>query len=334
MHSFETTCVLWQPERHDAAVGGTLRYKRDSGLSVDLIGSLDPDEPIASVFEAPADVAALAELSSDAGSGVGDRDPGPLVPVLFGVVQGQPITLLNVRRSEVARAMPGHAHERLSPEVLIRGRHLPDGFDTVVRSLAVAFDLLGAWYDTALRGANMPGKVTRDGRERLTLDWTMPTPLQATLASGDTVLLSADAEQHDGLREFHIRLEPTYIVRFADPPPLRDALDVVNPLRWLTSVVTRRPARITRLRGVSDEPRDEFDVVYQSTEPQGQTETVHPYTMALTLPEFDFPTALPRWMHLANWLRTPMALFFANCFPGPIHGEPGGERRRRRRVPR
>lgn len=320
MESFETTCVLWHPEHRDAAVGGTLRYRPDSGLSADLIGSLDPDQPIASVFELPTDEE-LAALGAGGGEVV-NRDPGPLVPLLFGVVQARPITLLNVHRSEGATALPGHAHDVLTPEVLIRGRHLVDGFDTPVRSLAVAFDVLGAWYDTALRGANTPGQLTRDERERLTLDWTMPTPPQATLPSGDTVLLSADVDRHNGLREFHLRLDPTYLVRFAEPRSLRDALDMVTPLRWLTSLVTRRPARLIRLRCVgTDDPREEFDVIYRSTEPRGETGTVHPYAMALTLPELDFSTALPRWMHLTEWLRTPMALFFANWFSPGIYSE-------------
>lgn len=323
MEPFETTCVLWQPEHRDAAIGGTLRYQRERGLSADTIGSLDPDEPIANVFEPPTDddLAALADLSADADAETRDRDPGPLVPVLLGVVQGEPITLLNVRRTEATSAMPGHAHERLAPEVLIRGRHLPDGFTTPVRSIAVAFDVLGAWYDTALRGANRPGRLTRAGRDRFTLEWTMPSPPQATLPSGDAVALSAHVDQRNDVRDFHIRLDPSYQVRFAELRPLGEALDAVTPLRWLTSLVTRRPARLTRLRGVADEPRGAFDIVYESTEPSGTPGALHPYAMALTLPAFDFPTALPRWMHMAEWLRTPMALFFANWFSRGLYTE-------------
>jgi hypothetical protein len=122
---FEMTCVLWQPEHREGAVGGTLRYQPDTGLSADIVGSLDPDQPLATVFEPPTDNdrAALADLTANADSDAPNRDPGRLVPVLLGVVQGQPITLLNVRRQDATRAVPGHAHERLTPEVLIRGWH-------------------------------------------------------------------------------------------------------------------------------------------------------------------------------------------------------------------
>jgi hypothetical protein len=324
MQPFEMTCVLWQPEHREAAVGGTLRYQPDTGLSADVVGSLDPDQPLATVFEPPTDNdrAALADLTADADSDAPNRDPGPLVPVLLGVVQGQPITLLNVRRRDSTSAIPGPAHERLVPEVLIRGWHLPDGFTTPLRSVAVTFDVLGAWYDTGLLGEDMPGRLTREGRERFTLDWTTPVPPQAVLPSGDTVALSTRVDQRHGLREFHIGLDPAYHVRFANPRPLCDALDVVTPLRWLTSLVTRRPARLTRLRGIADDaPREEFDIVFKSNEPRSETPTVHPYAMALTLPDFDWPTGLPRWMHLAEWLRTPMALFFANWFSPGLYAE-------------
>lgn len=149
----------------------------------------------------------------------------------------------------------------------------------------------------------------------------MPIPPQAVLPSDDTVALSAHVNQRIGLREFRIRLDPAYHVRFAYPRPLRDALDAVTPLRWLTSLVTRQPARLTRLRVADDDSRKEFDLVYQSTEPRGETRTVHPYAMALTLPEFDWPTALPRWMHLAEWLRIAVALFFANWFSPGLYTE-------------
>lgn len=142
------------------------------------------------------------------------------------------------------------------------------------------------------------------------------------MPSGDTVALSTRVDQRHGLREFHIGLDPAYHVRFAYPRPLRDALDAVTPLRWLTSLVTRRPARLTHLRGIAeDAPREELDIVFKSNEPRSESPTVHPYAMALTLPEFDWPTALPRWMHLAEWLRTPMALFFANWFSRGLYAE-------------
>ena len=80
MEPFETTCVLWRPQDPDAAVGGTLRFDRDIGLSADLIGSLDPDEPIASIFEPPtqdelADLADLTDLTAVTEHEVASRDP-------------------------------------------------------------------------------------------------------------------------------------------------------------------------------------------------------------------------------------------------------------------
>ena len=43
--------------------------------------------------------------------------------------------------------------------------------------------------------------------------------------------------------------------------------------------------------------------------------------MAVKLPDFDVPTALPRWMEMAERLHTPMALFFANWFSPSLYTE-------------
>lgn len=99
-------------------------------------------------------------------------------------------------------------------------------------------------------------------------------------------------------------------------------MGIVTPLRWLLSLVTRQPARITSLHGVlADNPRAVFEVIYQSTEPRDDARYVHPYAMAVKLPDFDVPVALPRWFDIYERLRTPMALFFANWFSSGLYME-------------
>ncbi len=323
MVPFETTCVLWHPAHPESVVTGTLHFDREAGISANVIGSLDPDEPTVNLFELPTDeeLAELVNLDPDIENSSIDRDPGPFVPILFGVIPGQPITLIDVRRTETSGSMPGHTSEVLSATFLIRGEHLPDGLNTPVRSVTLAFDALDDWYETSLSGGNFPGTLN-ESDEATTLQWKTPQAIEAQLGSGDIVRLTGSTARHDGMREFRMALNPEFSVQYLDRVRLREAIDVITPLRWLTSLATRRAARITRLHAVdADESRRDFDILFRATEPPGEHQRVQPYAMAVRLPDLDFPTALPRWMDASERLRTPMALFFANWFSPFLYGE-------------
>jgi hypothetical protein len=297
-----------------------LRFDRDTGLSADLIGSLGPDAPVAYLVEQPT-AQQLEELAEHEPSVDDSQDEtDPIIPIVLGVVPGYDITLLDVRRTAGSASMPGPEHEVLRPAVLIRGAHLTDGFETPVDSLGVSFDGLDDWYDTALVGDNFPTTITRD-ETGTTIRWVNPQKIEASLAGGDVVAVSPRPERHISAREVRIGVRPEYSIRYTKPVPLREATKIHTPLRWLTSLITRSPARLTGLRGVESGALQDFEVIFQSTEPDGERGHIHPFAMALTLPNFEFSNRLPKWLENAEQFRVPMALLFANWFSTGLYAE-------------
>lgn len=318
LEPFKMTCVVWIAEHAHAAVGGTITFDKATGLTIDLVGSLDPAEPLASVFDPPEEDEAAFQVGDDEPRS--SLDPGSLVPVVLGVVPGTEITLLNVLRSEASAGMPGHAHEILQPELLIRGAHLLDGFETPMREVAVHFDVLPGWYDTA-RAVPAKVEMSQHGPGHFTVQWRTPEPLRAKAATGDVIELSLRSRRHLGPRQVSVSAEPQFTVKFAAPTTLRNAVEAVTPLRWLVSLLTRRPARITRLDCTGDGVPGGVELVFEAQEPSGPLAPVHPYAVALRMDQFDVADAVPRWMDAAERLRTPLALMFANWFSSGLYAE-------------
>src|SRR5438445_13009662 len=114
--------------------------------------------------------------------------------------------------------------------------------------------------------------MRREGQEqaKVTIDWVEPPMEEAVLSSGARVRVGARTEHIDSLREVGYKATPEIVILFAGPTRLEDALDIVTPLRWLISLITRSPARITRLRAVELDARDGIDIFYAATEPTGE----------------------------------------------------------------
>jgi hypothetical protein len=317
MEAFDSTCVLWLPQAEAAHVSGIIRFDRKTGITVDAIGSFDPDEPVAYLVATPTDDD-IANLDVATSADTTKPPKDQTLPIVLGVIPGAEITLLNVARSQLNDSLPGHAQEHLSPSILIRGAHLPDGMDTEIRTLSVRFDALDDWYDTAVLGENLWTTETESSKR--TISWQTHPSYESTLEDGTVITLTAPAAVRHGLRDASINTEPRFTVTYGEPVSITAVLTSVRTLRWLTSLMTRTPARVTKVHAAADE-QPPFEIVFQSPEPSIPRRRSHPYAIVAKLPDFDFTTSVRRWVAMQDKLNVPMALLFGNWFSTSLYTE-------------
>ncbi len=230
--------MLWDPLHPNAPVAGTLRFNRESGVTADLVGSLDPETPVATGLLEPSEVelTKLRDLAHRAFSrepGEASLVPNTRLPVVFGLIPSSEVTLLNVDRTGGSSSVPGPTHEVLSCDALVRGSWLDLGLDALVSSLIVDFDSLADWYDTAAparRFATTMGHAKDGG----ILRWRAPHIEEAQLSFGHVIALRPRLESRIGQRGFQVGVHPEFVIRFETltPTRLRDAIEFVTPLRW------------------------------------------------------------------------------------------------------
>ncbi len=314
MRDIDSTCIVWDPAA-PRPTAATIVVDREDGISLDVIGSLDPNWSDAWLWREPSE----DELQAVANAQVVDEEESAeTFDVLHGVLQSGEVTLLQVVRMARADAMPGHTREHFRASYCVRGAHLADGLDTLVQSVSICFDVLGDWWSTSQDAYRWPGGDRPGADGVLTLSRAVPPTLEARLGSGDVVRLNPGVRWHSGPHDYTLTLRPVFEVVYAQPTALKNCLNVIQPFRWLLSLATRRAARLINLRAVdAADPRVGFDVFFPSTEPPNTSTGsafIHPFEMSLSLSDLDFSSVIPRWFELSEDLRVPMALMFANWF--------------------
>jgi hypothetical protein len=276
----------WLPDGSNKRVVGQVEFNPKDGIILDLVG----------------------ERLGDPGSNTNEAWSAP---VIFGLIPGREVTLLEALKMPTAGSHPGPGTERLRAEhILVGGNTTTNAFDRC----AVRISLLDEW--SQFGGIDLPnGGAVGD----LGFTYIRPEPYRAILGDAVELQLRPVARESHSLTEHMISLAAWWQLDFPEPKHLEEIeRKYLDPLQDLLSLATDQPIAIRyfELWNSLDEPVIPYRVGRQwAYAPETQPRVAIPL---FTAKQFDFTTCVPAWFRLCDELSDVRALVFSDRYLGPL----------------
>lgn len=284
MDPLYTVGQWWLPESPYVRVAGELQFSPKDGVTLNLVG-----DPL----------------------GRGKDHDESSYPVVYGIIAGAEVTLLEVIAAGRGFSLPGPKTFRFRAEyVLVGGHVLDDAFD----SCSARMSVLDEW--SHFGGVDMPPPGTPS---ELGFIYNRPEPFKAEILDGVDLKLIAVAGESHFLTEHKLTWAAWWQLRFPGAKTLREIeSSYLHPLQDLLSVATDRPiaVRYFEVQKSSNGLLMGLKVGRQwSYTDEGQSSVGIPL---FTANQLDFTSVVPRWFDLCKELREVRALALSDRFLGPL----------------
>lgn len=285
----------WLPGELEGAVAGVLTYEPDQGLTLELIGGFEE------------------QIMDEVRPGVYSlREESRTWPVLHGVAEGRPLTLLScVPTHTNSRNFGGPEEQTLSALTALVGVHLEDPEEPVFTQSLVSVEDLTRWSASSVFEGTLGFKDNKPtGKGTISVQ---PVEEPSVVVEGTTITL---AHEHtlpffETTRGSTVgRMRDTAFVRFKPNQPwsLGTARDHAKALQDLLSLATHRACGMLWLRlHMPPEDREypegypvhdrQIDVYSEHTVTGDPTaKAVEHHDVLFTCNDLPFEEVVPRWL--------------------------------------
>lgn len=310
--SHEWSGLWWLPDAPDERLPGVLRYDRDGGAKLTLIGTFED------------------RIMSSPKPGVTHVHEGTRSwDVMHGVAERREITLLGCIPTSTNRTFGARVKspdkQVVSAQSALIGTHAADGDDALFEALQVSIENLGHWSATAVfsRTNGIPGETRFDGSASISAK-----PRESTSVSVDGMKFSLEhlrtPPHFDELRgRTTARIRDTVYVQVT-PPETRsfpDAIALAKSLQDLISLATHRAAGVIWLRlkltgegpGAELLPAERYVEVLYSPAAVGERDAkaIDHHRVFFTCSDIPFEEIIPRWCEVRDRLQAATDLILA-----------------------
>lgn len=284
----------WPPGERDKAMPGTLNYRPDAGLALELIGGWDP------------------KILKEVGPGVFDELEGSRRwPVLHGLAENREITLLDCMPTHtMSRNFGPPEQQTIHALTALSGVHLDTADQAVFTKCLVAVEDLTMWSDTSV----LSQTIGLDGWRPTGTGSIVAEPVDDPSVTVNGVVTTLVHEHtlpdfehlRDGTQG---RMRENRFVRFQPPEPwsLATAQEQAKMVQDLLSLALHRPCGLLWLRlKMPPEERDypegypvrdrEIDLYAKHTVPaEPSANAAQPREALFTCAHISFEKIWPQW---------------------------------------
>jgi hypothetical protein len=290
--NFEYKGSWWLPENPANKVAGTLVFNKSEGITLELIGSLRPSEPLSS-----------------------SSDFTPMM-ILGMTTDGNRCTLLdNLLVNTKSNIFPDNiSSERFECEYLFVGYHFYTEEDVQFSALKVNYTYLEEWMD------QQPFSVEYEKYPDCTINYSRPIPVEISIPCYDTTIrvTSSVSTHHDFYRT--VRIDHSSFLGFypQTSQSLNWYLELIFNIRNLLMLMMGEPTYYKKILGlidreISDEvkPRKEFVNIYFSQSTPNEIKKFRRSDMLLpmSLIEAQISEIFETWLSNSNELHSVYNLF-------------------------